>query len=212
MTCFETATRVPFILRAPRKPASAGQVSAELVELVDLYRTLADLAGLPSPPATPAGRPDDHSSVQGKSLVPVLDQFGGGPALDRTAFPGVALSQMTRCASGVTDFGAEKYYPCLSNAAPLPDVRRAYDFMGYSVRSATWRLTMWFPWNRTTLCPEWEREHTTMRELYDHRGDSALYDVENFENENVAADPAHRAVLANLSAVIHGAFGEGCPH
>jgi arylsulfatase A-like enzyme len=72
---FETATRVPFILSAPWMAGSAGKVSDEPVELVDLYRTLADLAGLPQPPAP---SPMDHTSVQGKSLVPVLELLGGG--------------------------------------------------------------------------------------------------------------------------------------
>ena len=76
MQVFETATRVPFILSAPWKTGSVGKVSDEPIELVDLFRTLADLAGLPQPP--PAG-PMDHTAVQGKSLVPVLELLGGGP-------------------------------------------------------------------------------------------------------------------------------------
>ena len=102
-----------------------------------------------------------------------------------------------------------KYYPCLSNARPLPDVQRNYTFMGYSVRSSEWRLTEWFAWNHTSACPVWEARAAV--ELYDHRNDTELYDMENFENENVARDPAHREVLANLAAVIRTSFGEGCP-
>lgn len=49
-----------------------------------------------------------------------------------------------------------------------------------------------------------------MRELYDHRADTSLYDVDSFENENVADDPAHRLALANLSVVLRNTFGEGC--
>ena len=72
---FETATACH--LSSPRqKTGSAGMVSDEPIELVDLYRTLAELAGLPQPP-TPT--PMDHTAVQGKSLVPVLEFLGGGP-------------------------------------------------------------------------------------------------------------------------------------
>ena len=235
------------------------------------YRTLADLAGLPAPP-DPAF-PSDHAAVQGKSLAPVLDTFGGGPALDRATFTGLAFSQITRClsgkpppppppavalsrplslahcqrnpcpslifryllrqpfwfgqstrlnpcnrlccaalagAAGETASGVPKYYPCLSNTPPLPDTARAYDYMGYSVRSAQWRMTQWFPWNSTALCPQWASEVVAMRELYDHQHDTAMYDMDGFENDNVADDPVHHNVAANLSAVIRANFGEGC--
>ena len=81
--------------------------------------------------------------------------------------------------------------------------------MGYSVRSSEWRLTEWFAWNHTIACPVWEARAAV--ELYDHRNGTYLYDVDNFENENVAGDPAHREVLADLAAVLRASFGEGCP-
>jgi arylsulfatase A-like enzyme len=206
--------RVPFILRAPWKAAAAGQISDALVELVDLYRTLAELAGLPAP-AAPTG-PDDRDAVQGKSLAPLLDGFGrgrgevGAGALAGDPAFSYAFSQMTRCFSGRTAAGAAKYYPCLSNAAPLPDLAHAYDFMGYSVRSAAWRLTEWVPWNASRACPEWGNAAAVVRELYDHRNDTALFDVDNFENENVVGDPAHADVVSTLLAVIRSNFGEDC--
>lgn len=79
------------------------------------------------------------------------------------------------------------------------------------MRSTGWRLTEWFPWNHTNDCPVWTNESVALRELYDHRDDTALYDIDDFENENVAADPANLPVLETLSAVIRGGFGEGCP-
>lgn len=60
-TNFETATRVPLIIRAPGAKAN-GARSRALVELVGLYPTLCDLAGLPKPP-----------HLEGASFAPLLD-------------------------------------------------------------------------------------------------------------------------------------------
>ena len=212
MSNFEVGVRIPLILRAPWLAGAAGQVTDTLVEIVDMYRTLAELAGLPAP-ATATG-PSDRDAVQGKSLVPLLTSFGRGGGsrrvVDDPAFA-YAFSQMTRCFTGHTAGGAPKYYPCISNSAPLPDLKRAYDFMGYSVRSAAWRLTEWMPWNASRACPEWgNATGTAFRELYDHRNDTELYDVDSFENENVVGDPAHAAVVSTLLAVIRSNFGEDC--
>jgi hypothetical protein len=49
-----------------------------------------------------------------------------------------------------------------------------------------------------------------MRELYDHRADTSLYDVDSFENDNVAGDPAHRIALVNLSVALRNTFSESC--
>ena len=58
---FEGSTHVPMIIADPRRK-TAGSSSRAMVELVDLYPTLAQLCGLRAP-----------SHVQGKSLVPVLN-------------------------------------------------------------------------------------------------------------------------------------------
>ena len=57
---WEEGTRVPLIIRDPRRPA--GQSSLRVVEMVDLFPTLTELCGLP----TPAG-------LDGKSLSPLLE-------------------------------------------------------------------------------------------------------------------------------------------
>ena len=105
--------------------------------------------------------------IQGKSVAPVLDPFGRGGALNSTTFTGLSFSQITRCLSGAyTAYAEAKYTPCTSAAKPLPDLKRAYNYMGYSVRSLQWRLTEWLPWNKTNDCPEWDNEAVGMRELY----------------------------------------------
>lgn len=119
--------QVPLIIKAPWVPGSAGRVSNEPVELVDLYRTLADLANLPAPANTTG--PTDHDAVQGRSLAPLLlaRPDHGGKVLQADRY---ALSQITRCFSVFAASGTAEYYPCLSNAPPLPDTSRAYNFMG----------------------------------------------------------------------------------
>lgn len=59
-TNFECDTRVPLIIRDPRRATARGQTRA-LVELIDLYPTLCDLTGLPKP-----------AHLQGESFLPVL--------------------------------------------------------------------------------------------------------------------------------------------
>ncbi|MEM7233815.1 MAG: sulfatase [Planctomycetota bacterium] len=59
-TNFECDTRVPLIIRDPRRPEARGKTSA-IVELIDLYPTLCDLTGLAKP-----------SHLQGRSFLPVL--------------------------------------------------------------------------------------------------------------------------------------------
>jgi arylsulfatase A-like enzyme len=58
---FDESTQVPFILSVPWMKETHGKKTGKLTELIDLYPTLAELTGLECP-----------SSVQGKSLVPLL--------------------------------------------------------------------------------------------------------------------------------------------
>lgn len=61
MMLFEPVCRVPMMIAVPGNK-NAGQVARGLTELVDLYPTLAELCALTPP-----------SSVEGKSVVPLLD-------------------------------------------------------------------------------------------------------------------------------------------
>ncbi|MFV0506925.1 MAG: sulfatase [Bacteroidales bacterium] len=60
----EESVKVPFIIKTPgKKPARCG----ELVELIDIYPTIAELAGI-----------EYSHNIQGKSLVPTLDNANTG--------------------------------------------------------------------------------------------------------------------------------------
>ena len=64
-TNFECDTRVPLIVRDPRK--KSGQTTDRLVELIDLYPTLCNLTGIETP---------DH--CQGRSFHGLLDNPESG--------------------------------------------------------------------------------------------------------------------------------------
>lgn len=132
-SCYELDTQVPLMIRTPGQ--ERGQVSDSFAELIDLYPTLVELCGLPAVEPLP-GQP-----MQGKSLVPVLqDPF----ATVRQA----ALSQILR--------------PAYSEKAD----RTA---MGYSLRTQDFRYTQWRSWTSDMRNPS--NEHILGEELYDLRKD-----------------------------------------
>ena len=77
-TGWELATRVPLVIRLPRRLEGANGSTDRLVELLDLYPTLVALCGLPQP-----------AGLEGRSLVPLLHE-------PDAAWPHVAQSIITR--------------------------------------------------------------------------------------------------------------------
>jgi uncharacterized sulfatase len=104
-SCYEEASRVPFIIAAPGQKA-AGKVSARTVELLDMYPTLADLAGL-TPPA----------NLEGASVRPLLDDpaapwtHAAYTQVQRGGFPGhsVRTERWRYTEWGGGEKGAELY-------------------------------------------------------------------------------------------------------
>lgn len=175
------------------------------VELTQVYPTLAQLAGLPLPNATTAGGP-----LAGRSVAEAI--YTGAPL---EADPG-AFSQITRC------FNCTSAYPpstqpsgrqCTFDAAadggkyPVPccmTPRQEYEFMGMSIRTRDWRYSVYCRW-LPTLTVDWNRCADV--ELFDHRNDAGLpYDVDNFENTNLAGTPALAATQAALHERIVARF------
>lgn len=141
-------------MRCQWKSASIGQRTTVKLELVDLYKTLADLASLPMSAVQP--------SVQGLSLARVFDAPANIPApLQQKA----AFSQIGRCNCGVYHTRDGAIQECGGNACcqiPITCAKDAdpevcdrdanqshwnmnsvgtYDYMGYSMRTKTWRFT-----------------------------------------------------------------------
>ena len=145
---------------------------------VDVFPTLAALAGLPKPPAVDG---DDVSAVF------------GDPS---TALKTVAYAQYPAC--GVAAFNDTR--------KECNEVKREdFDFMGYSIRTPDWRLTLWLRWNGTALVADWGGPAAV--ELYNHTGDDGS-DMDAFENENLAA--AFPGVAAGLRARLAAFFKK--PH
>ena len=82
--------------------------------------------------------------------------------------------------------------------------------MGYTLRTASWRLSIWARWDNSSMCPDWGNPSNQV-ELYDHRNDTAVVDFDSTENVNVARDPANGEVVQQLTGAAHRFFAEGCP-
>ncbi|XP_019859030.1 PREDICTED: iduronate 2-sulfatase-like [Amphimedon queenslandica] len=171
MTNWELAVRVPLIIRAPWKPASAGKRSHAFVELVDLYRTISELVGAPSPG-------DDIEGVSFASLFdsPDLNALEAALALNKTP---AAYSQYTRCLKSIDAANQWDNNTCSKNAE--------VQYMGYSVRVLNWRYTAWMKWEDGKA--KWESKPYAV-ELYDHHNsdstDGTGNDFNQCEIENVA--------------------------
>jgi iduronate 2-sulfatase len=173
-TNFELGTRVPIVISSPAH--AGGVVSNELVESVDLYPTIASLAGLPTP-----------SDLDGVDLSPlVAGESGRWPA------KAAAFSEYPRCPKNIST-------PWDDTSSCVHTKRTEFTSMGYSVRTDTFRYTVWLHWNGAKLQGDFTRPPIGA-ELYDHSGDTEE-DFDAFENVNVASDPAQKANVGKLYAM-----------
>lgn len=217
MSVFEPSVRVHLTIRAPWLQHSVGTSDSTVVELVSLYKTLSELAGLP--PAT------IEPSVQGTSFASLLTGVpsprlaAAAPDAHPEPGNGFAMSQMTRCVPEGPNCEPTASGGPRCHANPATSVyaacggtggTREYSYMGYSLRSAEWRLSIWAAWDNATMCPRWS-DSSNQVELYDHRNDTAIVDFDSTENVNVASEPANQLVLQQLTGAVHRFFAEGCP-
>ena len=164
----ELATHIPMIIRVPWKSASVGQRTTIKMELVDLYKTLVDLASLPMSAV--------QKSVQGESLAAVFDSPSNFPASLQQKY---AFSQIGRCNCGLYATRDGPVQECGGNACckiPITCAKDAdpeicdrdtnqshwnmndvgeYDYMGYTMRTESWRFTAWLPFDDKTARPFW---------------------------------------------------------
>ena len=65
------------------------------------------------------------------------------------------------------------------------------------------RYTEWVRWNATS--PFWDEVFA--RELYNHTGDLGIaFETDNFENRNLATDPANEGLMEQLSQQLRAEF------
>ena len=131
-------------------------------------------------------------SVMGKSLA---------PAMAGQAHPNkYSFSQFAKTGKDV----ATAWGTCMGCH---PSGHSAADYMGFSVRSSTFRWTEWFVFDKAGGAPYWNE--SAAQELYDHRedkGDGRAFD--DFENENMcnSTDGAAVAAGVELKAALRAQF------
>jgi len=193
-TLFDLALHIPMLIRDPSRPASRGATSFGFAENLDIYRTLADLAGLPPPPE---GAPD---AVGGSSLAPLLDDPTNAAGGARDA----AFSQQAHCFRDPHTNATIDVWTVADSCTVTP--RDRLDVMGYSVRVECWRMTRWLNWLGAEERADWAGAPNAT-ELYAHcGGDESQSQFDRYENENLAADPAHAAVLRALDKRLRERF------
>ena len=212
MNLLETSLRVPLLIKPAPLDARFALPHAGLppiyphpVELLDLMPTVAGLASLPAPPAawkllgtdlTPALV---RSGTRGTVLKPLNAAFSQiTRCLNCTlAYTSAADNEITGCVADAVD--ARWYVPC----ALTP--RQDFDWMGMSVRTATWRYSLFCRWNGAELKANWSSCEQV--ELYNHTHDTAIYDVDNNgEPFNLAGQPAVATLERQLRGLLERRF------
>ena len=168
--------------------------SHALVELVDLYPTIAAVAGLPPP-----------GGLDGVDLSPLMNRTTtSSTTISAAEFKTAAFSEYPRCFLNLSTpwdgyvrpaFGHRQngWGNCMSTG------KHWIRAMGYSVRTRGYRYTVWLPWDGRRIQGDFGA-HPLGEELYLHADDDGT-DFDTFENDNVAADPAHAAVVKDLFAM-----------
>ena len=88
--------------------------------------------------------------------------------------------------------------------------RQDLGYMGYSLRTLSWRYTAWMRWDGAAQAASWadceaEAKGFCARELYNHENETQA-DFESYELSNLAADPSSAAVVARLHAQLRLQF------
>eukprot|EP00730_Choanoeca_flexa_P010406 TRINITY_DN1783_c0_g1_i2.p1 TRINITY_DN1783_c0_g1~~TRINITY_DN1783_c0_g1_i2.p1 ORF type:complete len:562 (+),score=107.18 TRINITY_DN1783_c0_g1_i2:179-1687(+) len=198
-TNFETALRVPLMIRVPWLEETKGTRSDAFVELLDVFPTLVSLAKLDKPSFQIDG--DDVSSLLTKQT----------PVVNKTA----AFSQYSRCPDQDEPHCASLGNPlwCKNNCEQVLASELAS--MGYSVRTSDWRYTGWYRWNGDACTTEWDQGPFYGEELYKHTSTTPVAPNFDDENANVANQNGMEDIKTQLRAMVEDHFRSddvrGCP-
>eukprot|EP00039_Didymoeca_costata_P003171 m.65723 g.65723 ORF g.65723 m.65723 type:complete len:539 (-) comp11755_c0_seq3:74-1690(-) len=127
----ELTTRVPLIISVPWLPDTFGLRALGITELVDIYPTLVELAGLPTPQKeiVPLAGCSQAAIFTSKNMTYTCKNY--------------ALSQYPRCPVDKNILWKRNW--CIEVESS------DFGWMGYSLRTVSWRYTAWFQWDGDTL-------------------------------------------------------------
>jgi hypothetical protein len=217
-TLFDEATRIPLIISHPQSKVQGTHHSLP-VESIDIFPTIVDLMGLPHP-STTCNTNNRHQpknvclELQGKSLASIVLGTSEGHPIPSHSLPGVAISQVWRCATRENLMRVTKneanpvaevkernrdlkspWFECNVDHTFLPqDVQ--VSVMGYSFRSTEYRYNIWFLFDKRQNKPILSSD-PLMEELYDHRHE-VLENYTYMELNNIAKLPEFKSVLDDL--------------
>ena len=199
MTNMELGTRIPLVVRAPfaQGGGAGGHRVPANVEAVDIFPSVVALAlGTPVDPA---------EGLQGydfSSLFAAPPEDAVAVARHERAWRAskpYAFSQFAKAGTFSKELKRiEEWDVCTTCTRSSIDVQ-------YSIRSESWRYTIWVGWNQSSWRPIWD--DVRGQELYDHSADCrGDFDCDS-ETENVFnASAAHRRVSAQLLAAVRVQF------
>ena len=217
---YELATRLPLMVRVPSSGAASVSTpmalplrSPRIVDSLSVFPTVLALAGL--------GAKAKQLKLPGEDLSQHISDVLAG-TYDATKDASnlaarMAVSQVVRCGVNVDCFPQSEwdYSSADPNATPPP--LPLVTAVGYSVRTSTWRYTVYLATNGPLggKSVAWNASNVLSEELYSHANDvdtelaltrssGATFDV---EFTNVAAQ--RRDVATKLFAVLKARFGGG---
>jgi N-sulfoglucosamine sulfohydrolase len=189
---YEPGIRLPLVVKRPGAPPRRGVTNDAMVSWVDLVPTVLEFAGIrvPAPPAAPApvspgNFKNETPAIQGRSFLGVLDQdkpTGWDEVYASHTFHEITMYYPMRVVRTRT-------HKLIWNIAhPLP-----YPFASDLQASKTWQGAL--SRGLTAFGPRATR-------IYLHRPKFELYDLtkDPLESTNLADDPKHAQVLAELKA------------
>ena len=150
----EVSTRVPLIISAPWLRSGHGKAHRGMASLIDLFRTCSDLAGLSPSTVDPsvegnslaaavaepavAGAPYAFSQVQRDSLADL--RVGDAPGGICTGKDPVSGLTSLGCGADSVQIAEADGFFAPEEMVPMDKLQ----WMGYTVRSQSWRYTEWF--------------------------------------------------------------------
>ncbi len=216
---FDESTHVPLMIYQPNSPFKGQHYPepVELIDIfptvVDLLR-LPGTSGVKCGGIKKHTFIDRCLPLQGKSLAGIvmgtqwMKQYGLEihPTLAAHSDPtkmfvqenSYAISQMWRCSSlgtgytilsdGQITFLRNLWGDC-NKKDPTYPVEKELALMGYSMRTTQYRYTLWIPFDKTVVQPNWTLASTIIQEeLYDHRNEKPE-DFTHREVDNISNDP-----------------------